>query len=164
MIVSTNIWMQLSHFIVERASNCHLSFPDLSVYRDVHESISTFVQDSTNTFSYIWPSYSSQMFYCLPPHWGCYVLQFNSWTIEGRMSHTSSSTCTYYPKGFIQSCRPSQPTHLPHDLEVPPVRICFENKSESLKRVLARYNIQMTFHPVSYIVLSHPKDPNPPWN
>ena len=65
---------------------------------------------------------------------------------------------------FIQSCRPSQPTHLPDDLD-PPVRIClphFEDQSGAIRRVLAPYNIKVTFQPLTSLCsLILPKGSDP---
>ena len=71
-----------------------------------------------------------------------------------------------YPEGFIRSCRPYQPTRSPDDSDPTPVRIClpyFEHQSEALRRILAPYNIKVTFRPLTSLrrVLSHPKDPTP---
>ena len=159
-------------FTVERESNGQLPFLDLLVTRDTDGSISTCV--------YRKPTHSDQYLHFSSHHPTSHKRSVVRTLLSRAATHSSSLVersreeshvhrallSNGYTEGFIQSCRRFQRNRSPEDLENPPIRIClpyFENQSQALKRILAPYNIRVSFRPFSTLrsVLSHPKDHTP---
>ena len=155
-------------FTVEKEVDGQLPFLDLLISRDSDGSISTSVyRKPTHTDQYLHfsshhpTSHKRSVVRTLFSRASTHCSSLLERTEEE--SHLHQALCKNgYPNGFIRGCRFSH--SLKDSDSTPPIRVCipyYQDHSDAIRRILAPYNIQVTFRPPPSLrnILSHPKDP-----